>query len=167
MMYLAHITPLAAPTTVQACHTTPGCLRTAIPAATLPSRRLRSAARKNICRTSCQAMAYHGKWSSAGINACSVRLRPSDPSPTSSERVIWSPMLEVNWPRFVRLVYSEDNVLICRFLQSQIEDLKRLSLEYEQKEAMRMMSRSASVSSSDVYINEPVPVQQRRQYVAE
>ncbi|KAL9101344.1 MAG: hypothetical protein Q9163_003391 [Psora crenata] len=51
--------------------------------------------------------------------------------------------------------------------KSQIEDLKRMSLEYEEKEALRMMSRSGSIDSNEVYVNQPIPVQQRRHYVPE
>ncbi|KAL9126601.1 MAG: hypothetical protein Q9217_004375 [Psora testacea] len=51
--------------------------------------------------------------------------------------------------------------------KNQIEDLKRMSLEYEEKEAIRMMSRSGSVNSNEVYVNQPIPVQQRRHYVPE
>ena len=42
-----------------------------------------------------------------------------------------------------------------------------MSLEYEEKEAMRMMSRSGAVSGNEVYVNQPIPVQQRRHYTPE
>lgn len=57
-------------------------------------------------------------------------------------------------------------MLTMLFSKSQIEDLKELSTEYEQKEANRMVSRSGS-KSKDAYINEPIPVQQRRHYTPE
>ena len=49
-------------------------------------------------------------------------------------------------------------------LQSQIEDLQDLSKQFEQREAERMMARSAEICSEQFYINLPIPVQQRRQY---
>ena len=49
-------------------------------------------------------------------------------------------------------------------LQSQIEDLQDLSKQFEQREAERMMARSAEICTEQFYINLPIPVQQRRQY---
>ena len=49
-------------------------------------------------------------------------------------------------------------------LQSQIEDLQELSRQFEQREAERMMTRSAEICSERLFINLPIPVQQRRQY---
>ena len=52
-------------------------------------------------------------------------------------------------------------------LQSQIEDLQDLSKQFEEREAERMMARSAEICSERVYTNLPIPVQQRRQYHAD
>lgn len=46
-------------------------------------------------------------------------------------------------------------------LQSQIEDLQYLSEQYEQQEAERMIRASGAMSATDLYINQPIPVQQR------
>ena len=51
--------------------------------------------------------------------------------------------------------------------QDQIEDLKRLSQEFEEREAMRMVAKAGTNSNGEVFINQPVPVQQRRHYVPE
>ena len=42
-----------------------------------------------------------------------------------------------------------------------------MSLEYEEKEATRMVSKSGAISGKEVYVNQPIPVQQRRHYVPE
>ena len=55
-------------------------------------------------------------------------------------------------------------LLMMVVLQNQIEDLKDLSKQFEQREAERMMARSAEICSEQLYINLPIPVQQRRQY---
>lgn len=46
-------------------------------------------------------------------------------------------------------------------LQSQIEDLQYMSRQYEQQEAERMIRASGALDRADVYINRPIPVQQR------
>ncbi|KAL2053762.1 hypothetical protein ABVK25_006067 [Lepraria finkii] len=48
--------------------------------------------------------------------------------------------------------------------KSQIEDLQYLSEQYEQQEAERMIRASGAMSSADVYINKPIPVQQRARH---
>lgn len=45
--------------------------------------------------------------------------------------------------------------------QSQIEDLQYLSEQYEQQEAERMIRASGAMNATDLYINQPIPVQQR------
>jgi hypothetical protein len=42
--------------------------------------------------------------------------------------------------------------------QQQIDDLQRLSKEYEKQAALRMSSRSPSNGNREPYINEPIPV---------
>lgn len=48
--------------------------------------------------------------------------------------------------------------------KSQIEDLQYLSKNYEQQEAERMIRASGAMSASDLYINRPIPVQQRSRH---
>lgn len=45
--------------------------------------------------------------------------------------------------------------------QSQIEDLQYMSKQYEQQEAERMVRASGALDGADIYINRPIPVQQR------
>ncbi|CAD6569170.1 MAG: hypothetical protein ASARMPREDX12_002234 [Alectoria sarmentosa] len=45
--------------------------------------------------------------------------------------------------------------------KSQIEDLQYISRQYEQQEAERMIRASGALDRADVYINRPIPVQQR------
>lgn len=45
--------------------------------------------------------------------------------------------------------------------KSQIEDLQYMSRQYEQQEAERMIRASGALDRADVYINRPIPVQQR------
>jgi len=45
--------------------------------------------------------------------------------------------------------------------QSQIEDLLYLSEQYEQQEAERMIRASGNMYAARMYINAPIPVQQR------
>ena len=51
--------------------------------------------------------------------------------------------------------------------QNQIEDLKDLSRQFEEREAERMSVRSATLSSEELFINRPIPVQQRHSYVSD
>lgn len=54
---------------------------------------------------------------------------------------------------------SAVSMLTCT--QSQIEDLQYMSRQYEQQEAERMVRASGALDGADVYINRPIPVQQR------
>ncbi|KAL2045662.1 hypothetical protein N7G274_002092 [Stereocaulon virgatum] len=50
--------------------------------------------------------------------------------------------------------------------KSQIEDLQYLSEQYEQQEAERMVRASSAMNTADLYINRPIPVQQRTRHGA-
>ena len=54
--------------------------------------------------------------------------------------------------------------LYLHISQSQIEDLQYLSEQYEQQEAERMIRASGAMSAADLYINKPIPVQQRARH---
>lgn len=49
-------------------------------------------------------------------------------------------------------------------VQSQIDDLRNLSKQYEQQAAERMITNGIGGGSEDAYINRPIQVQQRRRY---
>ncbi|MCJ1274010.1 hypothetical protein MMC21_001803 [Puttea exsequens] len=45
--------------------------------------------------------------------------------------------------------------------KDQIQDLQYLSMQYEEQEAERMIRASGAMNAHDLYINQPIPVQQR------
>lgn len=94
----------------------------------------------------------------AGLHHTAVHL-PSSGGLSSDLR-----RTSVNQGKQSRLKLRAENLTI---VQRQIETLQDLSHQFEEREAERVRSRSATLSAAELFINQPIPVQQRHSYLSD